>query len=369
MKPLFPLFALTVILGLGSVTGQQPASTYAFSDITLYHSKNTERFGLFIGEPQSVQWNNGRIELSKAVTVSLNGFVVPRTMAVNGSNTLEIEAQTLQAFEGTANGDQIQIKAKRNLQSVYYFNGTKWFTVTRTLKTGEIAQFKPTPRLSPLGAGLLSSDEAVALSKYLSPKGELLLATLPETEAPDARLIFNPAPSAYRRSVLAIQIGVPQTTTTSTPISNTPAVNANPPKPTNPPPTSSLNATMIKTIGTGSNAAYNQGDGLTRFDETQTDFLETWKMVAGNQLPVPPAPKVDFSKNRIITIFLGQRPTGGYSIRYKSASMLENTLQLVIETFSPSPSSIVTQAITSPYIMLEVKNTEFNAVQVDFIEN
>jgi hypothetical protein len=172
MKPLILFAALATALGLSTSIGQQQIgqlinTNYTLSDISLYNTKTSERYGVFSGEPQTLNWNNGRLELSKPVTIALNGFVVPRTLAVNGSNTLKLEIQNLNAFEGSFIGDQVQIRAKRNLQSVYYFDGTKWFTVARSVKTGEAAQLKPTPRLSPLGAGLLSSDEALSLSKYL----------------------------------------------------------------------------------------------------------------------------------------------------------------------------------------------------------
>jgi hypothetical protein len=373
MKPLIPFAALAVALGLSTSVGQQQIgqlvnTNYTLSDISLFNTKTSERYGVFSGEPQTLNWNNGRLELSKPVTIALNGFVVPRTLAVNGSNTLKLEIQNLNAFEGSFIGDQVQVRAKRNLQSVYYFDGAKWFTITRSVKNGETAQFKPTPRLSPLGAGLLSSDEALALSKYLTPKGELLLATLVENEVTETRLNLDPAPSTYRRSVLAIQFGVPRI---AKPIAGTGITPANPlpvqPKP--PTPTStSLNLPIISTLESGSNSNYSQGDTLTRFDENETDFQKTWQMVTGNQIPAPAAPKIDFSKSRIVTVFLGQRPTGGYSIRYKSATIEANTLNLVVETFAPNPDRIVTQVITSPFVILEVKNTQFNTVQVE-LEN
>ncbi len=382
MKPILPILAIATALFLSSVVGQQQAtSSYSLSEIALYHPKNSERYGVFSGEPQTVLWNNGRLELSKAVTMALNGFVVPRTLAVNGSNTLKLDAQELNAFDGNFIGEQIQIRAKRNLQSVYYFDGTKWFTVARNLKANEVIQLKPTPRLSPLGAGLLSSEEALALAKYLTPKGELLLATLLEADAPDARLELDPAPSAYRRSLLAVQYGVPRNVAVVAPpkpiVSPTPKPVVAPtpkpivtptPKPVVTPPiaNTSIIIPVIQTLESGNNAAYSKDETYTRFDENDRDFLETWKMIAGNQIPLPTAPRVDFNNSRIITVFLGQRPTGGYAITYKRATLEGSTLKLSIETTAPLPDRIVTQALTSPFVMLEVKNTQFNTVQVDF---
>ncbi|MFN3267130.1 MAG: hypothetical protein ACK41E_09870, partial [Deinococcales bacterium] len=284
MKRIFAIFAL----GACSVLAQT-TPTYNFSDISLYAAKNSERFAFFSGDAQSISINNGRVELSRPTAIPLSGYVVPRTLAANGSSNLKLDIKPLDAFSGAFVGDQIQVRAKRNIQSVYYFDGAKWFTVARSVKSGEAAQLKPTPRASPFGAGLLSSDEAVALTKYLTPQGELLLATLAEADAPDPRVLLNPAPSTYRRSVLAIQYGVPRTTATaiSTPAPNAvtveptkPVVQPNPvtqPKPTTPT-QSVVTVPVIQTIEAGANAAYSQGESLTRFDDNQQEWLETWKM-------------------------------------------------------------------------------------------
>lgn len=365
MKSLVSVLAVGAVLTVGAVVGQDTPS-YSFSDISLYNAKTPERFGVFSGEPQTIFWNNGRIELSKPVTIALNGFVVPRTLAVNGSNTLRLELDSLNAFDGNFVGDQIQVRAKRNLQSVYYFDGTKWFTVTRGVKINEAAQFKPTPRLSPLGAGVLSSEEALSLAKYLSPKGELLLATLPETEASDDRLNLVPAPSAYRRSVLAVQYGVPRSPAPT--ISNLPSTAVTPKPPVNNPPSTNLIVPVVQTLEVGNNAFYSGGETMTRFDDSETEFAQTWKLVSGNQIPLPVAPRIDFSKSRVVTVFLGQRPTSGYGIQYKSASLEGNILQLRMQTSSPSPDRMVNQVMTSPFVMLEIKNTQFVAVQVEFDE-
>ncbi len=408
----FSYLASIAALVIGStVVGQaliaQPAGGYSFSDIALYSSKTSDRYGVFIGEPQAVLLGNQRLELTKPSTVALNGLIIPRSLAVNGSNNLRLDAKPLSVYEGKFVADKIQIKTKKNLQSVYYFDGAKWFTVGKNLKANDSIQFAPTPRASAFGAGMLTSDEALALNKYLAPKGELLLATLAETDVTETRVNLSPAPTTYRRSVLAVQYGVPKTTapaptmttppaTPTTPVTppttpvtpptlpstppttvdvppTTPIITTPPAPPATPAftvtPTTSLTVPIIKTLPSNGIASYNGITPLTRFDTNNTEFLETWKMVSGNQIPAPVAPKIDFAKHCIITVFWGQKNTGGYSIAYKSASLDGNILKLVIETRSPAAGSLTTQVITSPYVMLEVASTAFDAVEVKFESN
>ena len=55
-----------------------------------------------------------------------------------------------------------------------------------------------------------------------------------------------------------------------------------------------------------------------------------------------------------IGIFLGQRPTGGYSVRAVSAQANKDVLTLTVKVQSPGPGSITTQALTSPWTIIRV---------------
>ena len=65
-----------------------------------------------------------------------------------------------------------------------------------------------------------------------------------------------------------------------------------------------------------------------------------------------PPPSVDFSKEIVVAVFMGQRSTGGYSteiVGYRSASPgLKDVIVEYRET-APSRDAIAAQVLTSPY--------------------
>ena len=65
-------------------------------------------------------------------------------------------------------------------------------------------------------------------------------------------------------------------------------------------------------------------------------------------------PEVDFAKEAVVAVFLGQKPTGGYSVTIQSVRLIEKTLQVTYAEKSPSPDSITTQVISYPSHIVKV---------------
>ncbi len=359
MKKLLPL------LLLGSITLAQNSSTYSITDVTLYGLN--ERHIIFSGEPQGIKTSLGTPLALTKNTSSLSStafFEVPGSLKVGSASTLKLPTQPLEAFKASKQNGAIRLEARVPLVSVYYFNGESWFTLARQIAAGQSEVFTPTARQSLYGAGLLSSVEALALGKYLASKGEFVVATLSTANLPDARVSFTPIPAAYRRSALSVQVGLVETlpdltTPVTTPV--TPALPVTTPIST---PVASL---QVRQIDAGGNSTYDAPDVMTRFDSSELAFSETWRIVAGNQIPMPAAPFVDFLNSRVVTVFLGQRPTGGYGLQYRTARLEDRTLILELQASEPPSDRLTTQVITSPYVMLEINNTDFDAVQVQLI--
>src|SRR5438128_2485214 len=47
---------------------------------------------------------------------------------------------------------------------------------------------------------------------------------------------------------------------------------------------------------------------------TQAEWAALWKKLHATQIPPPAAPKVDFAKEMVLAVFMGERPTGGHAI-------------------------------------------------------
>lgn len=61
-------------------------------------------------------------------------------------------------------------------------------------------------------------------------------------------------------------------------------------------------------------------------------------------------------EEQILMIFMGMRPTGGYSLLLADIEAKEGTLHLVTSEKSPGPNDMVTQALTYPMLVLKLEH-------------
>ena len=76
---------------------------------------------------------------------------------------------------------------------------------------------------------------------------------------------------------------------------------------------------------------------------------------------------VDFSKEMVIGVFLGEKPTGGYSVEITDVLKQKDYIEFLIKINEPDPDEIVTEAITSPYHIIRLKRSDmeflFNIIE------
>lgn len=75
--------------------------------------------------------------------------------------------------------------------------------------------------------------------------------------------------------------------------------------------------------------------------------------VAGN-----PPPAVDFARDMIVVVALGQRSTGGFTIRVDSVSTSGGGATVHYTVTTPGPSCMTTQMMTSPVDVVRVPRVE-----------
>lgn len=77
-------------------------------------------------------------------------------------------------------------------------------------------------------------------------------------------------------------------------------------------------------------------------------WREAWAAIWSNHSPTPPLPAVDFTREMIIVVALGERRSGGYSILIDSAAVSDGGLVIWVHTISPGPRCVTTGALTQP---------------------
>jgi hypothetical protein len=73
-------------------------------------------------------------------------------------------------------------------------------------------------------------------------------------------------------------------------------------------------------------------------------------------------PEVDFSKEMVIAVFMGEKPTGGYGIEVTSVYEYRDKITVNVKEKEPGPDEIVTQALTYPYHIVTTKSIDKEVV-------
>lgn len=77
-------------------------------------------------------------------------------------------------------------------------------------------------------------------------------------------------------------------------------------------------------------------------------WQDLWRRIWSGRSPVPPAPDIDFTRDMVVVVALGERPTGGHGILVDSAQQRSNGLTVVVRTIAPGRGCMLTQALTQP---------------------
>jgi len=86
-------------------------------------------------------------------------------------------------------------------------------------------------------------------------------------------------------------------------------------------------------------------------------WQELWGVHQSNHRPARPLPPIDFSKEMIIAIFLGEQPTGGHQITIHDLQKTPARLQVNVSIDAPDKDAVVTMALTQPFIIIKTART------------
>ena len=107
-----------------------------------------------------------------------------------------------------------------------------------------------------------------------------------------------------------------------------------------------------RTIARGAHSEVKKAERVAA--KTQEEWVALWKRHAGTLPQAAEVPKVDWSKEMVLAVFLGERSTGGYAVQIRGAKEQDGKLTAEVEYLSPKPDGFVTQAFTSPFHIVAV---------------
>ena len=79
-----------------------------------------------------------------------------------------------------------------------------------------------------------------------------------------------------------------------------------------------------------------------------------WNKLYATQTPRPPLPAIDFGKETVAAIYMGQRSTGGNAISVKSVAVAGATATVRVVEETPPRGGFVTMALTAPYVVIAI---------------
>lgn len=82
---------------------------------------------------------------------------------------------------------------------------------------------------------------------------------------------------------------------------------------------------------------------------TQEGWDKVWKDHNCSMIPAPLQPEVDFQREMVLCVALGQRPTGGYGLRIRSVRKDKERWRVEAVESKPAPDAICPTVLTQPY--------------------
>jgi hypothetical protein len=108
----------------------------------------------------------------------------------------------------------------------------------------------------------------------------------------------------------------------------------------------------FQTVAKGSRSGVREP--LQMVIRSQAEWDTLWKRHVSIETNLPPAPAIDFNKEIVIAVFLGEKPTGGYDVEIIRAEQRDGALVIHYREKSPPSAGIVIQSLTQPFHIIQV---------------
>lgn len=103
-----------------------------------------------------------------------------------------------------------------------------------------------------------------------------------------------------------------------------------------------------------------------RWIASASEWRQLHAQVNNQWMNPPPPPAVDFSRDGVLVVAMGQRSSGGYGLTLAepSASVRDGVLTVRVDWREAAPDRHQTQALTNPCLLLKLPAVEFTRIQV-----
>lgn len=340
VRTLFFTLLVIVVAGLHACVPEAD-EMLRLHDLAIYSNARDLQglYGYLYGKPQSLVVGGNTVILSEASFEDT--LAVPSALAVGDAPYLKQNLPNLSPpptrVQYVPLSSDVELEVGSEVGEVVYFDGDSWFTLVADAQPGMKATIVPRLRVGGLqGVGELTREEAEALEETLRPRAPVAVMVIPEPTLANRRI---DGLGEYRRTALYVQQTVPTNAAAYTP----PARD------------------LVWEVLAGGNQAVGVEQPEYLLITNEGELLSVWNRAYGAQLTVPPLPEVDFRRETILAVFMGQKPSGGYSIDVQDAALEASDIYVDVIFNEPAAGAMTTQALTSPWVILRVLRGDVNA--------
>jgi hypothetical protein len=104
----------------------------------------------------------------------------------------------------------------------------------------------------------------------------------------------------------------------------------------------------FKTLDAGDQGIESKRETVVR---TGAEWTALWKQLGSSR----PKPAVDFARSTILGVFLGSRPTAGYTVKIDTVERQGAELVVTYRERPPAPTDMVAQMLTAPYLLVTIE--------------
>jgi len=80
-----------------------------------------------------------------------------------------------------------------------------------------------------------------------------------------------------------------------------------------------------------------------------------------------PAAKLDFSRQQVVAVFMGQKPSAGYKVEVARVEDRGDKLVVVVNRYRPGPDCMTLSVLTYPYVLAAIPRTD-KPVSVEMVD-
>lgn len=95
---------------------------------------------------------------------------------------------------------------------------------------------------------------------------------------------------------------------------------------------------------------------------TQEDLEKVYGIINRTRRPGIEVPKVDFTKNMVVAVFMGQLSSGGNRVEIEKIEETGDAVQVYVREIQPGGGDMTSMAITNPFIFVEFPHSDKEVV-------